>query len=165
MIFQMDSQMTDSRILGNPGTPAFQIDKYPFYLLNRLVSRYNQVIGLKLDAIGLDIPSWRVLMILGTGSPQSVKVLADKAVIKLPTMTRITQRLSEASLVECRRSRADSRVTEVFLTSFGEEKLAAARKATAPVYLEVIEGYSESRFDRLTGTLAELYDKLSEFEP
>lgn len=34
----------DNRVLADPGASAFQVRKYPFYLLNRLVSRYNVVI-------------------------------------------------------------------------------------------------------------------------
>ena len=46
----------DPRKLGDPGTAAFHVDKYPFYLLNRLVSRYNVIIESRLREIGLDIP-------------------------------------------------------------------------------------------------------------
>ena len=38
----------DPRKLGDPGTAAFHVDKYPFYLLNRLVSRYNVIIESRL---------------------------------------------------------------------------------------------------------------------
>ena len=65
---------------GNPGDSAFRVKRYPFYLLNRLVSRYNSIIDQRLRAIGLDIPSWRVLMILGESSPRGAREIAHLAV-------------------------------------------------------------------------------------
>ena len=120
----MKKQSADSRSLGDPGTSAFQVGRYPFFLLNRLVSRYNGVIEPRLRAIGLDIPYWRVLMILGEASPRGVRDIADAAVIPLSTMTRIVQRIATAGLVEVGPSTEDARVTMVKLTVTGEAKLA-----------------------------------------
>jgi len=116
----------DKRPLGDPGTPHFQMSNYPFYLVNRLTSRYNQVIESRLKDVKLDIPSWRVLMVLGEANPRGVRDLADAAVIPLSTMTRIVQRMSAAGLVRSAVSAADARVTEVHLTDLGEAKLAEA---------------------------------------
>ena len=78
----------DKRLLGDPGTPAFQVTSYPFYLINRLASRYNAAIEAILREIELDIPSWRVLMILGEETPRGVRSIAEAAVSPLSTMTR-----------------------------------------------------------------------------
>ena len=155
----------DPRELGDPGTRAFQVDKYPFYLLNRLVSRYNVVIEARLKTIGLDIPYWRVLMILGQKSPRSVGQLAEAAVIPFSTMTRIVQRMSGAGLITCAPLEKDNRVIEVSLTGAGESKLAEARALTAPVYARVIDGFSIEEFERLTASLGRLYDNLGDLIP
>lgn len=152
--------MTDNRHQGNPGTDAFQVEKYPFFLLNRLVSRYNVVMEAQLRPIGLDIPFWRVLMVLGERSPRSVRDLADAAVIPLSTMTRIIQRMAIAGLVATAQSDADARVTEVRLLPEGISKLTAARYASAPIYETVIGGLSESDFDRLLALMNQLYRNL-----
>ncbi|MEH3047634.1 MarR family winged helix-turn-helix transcriptional regulator [Sphingomonas adhaesiva] len=150
----------DHRLLGDPGTPAFRVDLYPFYLVNRLAGRYNAVIEPRLRAIGLDIPNWRVLMILGEQSPRGVRDIADAAVIPLSTMTRIVQRMAVAGLVDARPSEEDARVTSVALSPHGEAKLAEAREATSPVYTDVIRGLSERDFDRLVALLDRLYRNL-----
>lgn len=150
----------DNRILGDPSTPAFHVEKYPFYLLNRLVGRYNGVIDGRLRAIGLDIPYWRVLMILGEQAPRGVRDIADAAVIPLSTMTRIIQRMAAAGLVAVANSAEDARVTRVALLPLGEAKLAEARGVTAPVYARIIRGLSSRDFDRLTGLLDRLYANL-----
>jgi DNA-binding MarR family transcriptional regulator len=153
--------MSDARQLGDPGQPSFQVEKYPFYLLNRLVSRYNQVIGSGLKTIGIDIPTWRVLMILGERAPRGTAEIADAAVINISTMTRIIQRMSRAGLVECGTLEQDGRVTEVSLTRVGELKLCEARAVTAPVYARIIAGFSSREFDRLVDSLNRMYANLS----
>jgi DNA-binding MarR family transcriptional regulator len=152
---------SDPRHLGNPGTPAFQVDKYPFYLLNRAVSRYNALIDAKLRTIDIDVPSWRVLMILGEHAPRSVGQISETAVINLSTMMRIVQRMTQAGLVSCAPRPDDNRVTEVFLTKAGQKKLAAARKITAPVYLDLIDGFSARDFETFIDLLGRLYSNLS----
>ncbi|MBN8846632.1 MULTISPECIES: MarR family winged helix-turn-helix transcriptional regulator [unclassified Sphingomonas] len=156
----MKKQPADSRGLGDPGTAAFRVGKYPFFLLNRLVSRYNGVIEPRLRAIGLDIPYWRVLMILGEHSPRGVRDLADAAVIPLSTMTRIVQRMATVGLVEAGPSAEDARVTMVSLSAMGEEKLVEARRATSPVYARTINGLSARDFERLVDLLERLHANL-----
>jgi DNA-binding MarR family transcriptional regulator len=150
----------DNRLLGDPGTDAFQVGKYPFFLLNRLVGRYNSVISERLRAVDLDIPSWRVLMILGESEPRGVRDIADSAVIPLSTMTRMVQRMTSAGLVEVTGSQVDGRVTEVRLTDRGRTKLVEARFAAAPVYAAVIDGVSANEFDALIQLLDTLYANL-----
>ncbi|RZF63524.1 MarR family transcriptional regulator [Sphingomonas populi] len=155
----------DQRSLGDPGSAEFQVDRYPFYLLNRAVSRYNIVIGARLRAIGLDIPNWRVLMVLGEHAPRSIGQIAEASVINLSTMMRIIGRMSDAGLVTSAPGSEDARVTEVDLTQDGRVKLAEARAATAPVYANLIEGFSATDFDRMIGLLNRLHDNLDRVPP
>ncbi|HEY9553924.1 MarR family winged helix-turn-helix transcriptional regulator [Allosphingosinicella sp.] len=157
--------MKDPRDLGDPGTAAFQLEKYPFYLLNRLVSRYNVVIEARLKTIGIDIPYWRVLMVLGQKSPRGVGQLAEAAVIPFSTMTRIVQRMVTAKLVVCRQLESDNRVTEVTMTSKGKQKLSEARMITAPVYAQIIRGFSIEDFEQLTHSLDRLHGNLAPLVP
>lgn len=150
----------DHRTQGDPGTAAFQVERYPFFLINRLASRYNATIEPRLRDIGLDIPNWRVLMILGEHAPRGVRDIAEAAVIPLSTMTRIVQRMAAADLVTLTPSAEDARVTMVALTATGESKLAEARQATSPVYQQVITGLSARDFDRLLTLLDRVYRNL-----
>src|SRR3546814_18478330 len=100
------------------------------------------VIEARLKTIGIDIPYWRVLMVLGQKSPRGVGQLAEAAVIPFSTMTRIVQRMVTAKLVVCRQLESDNRVTEVTMTSKGKQKLSEARMITAPVYAQIIRGFS-----------------------
>lgn len=150
---------------GNPGTPDFRVERYPFYLLNRLVGRYNRIIDARLRAIGLDIPYWRVLMILGERSPRGTSEIADAAVINLSTMTRIIQRMTAAGLVTAIPSDEDARVTLVTLTATGEARLAEARTAAAPVYEHLVGGLEPEAFEQLIALLNRLHDNLEPLAP
>ena len=150
----------DLRPFGDPGSDNFRVDAYPFYLLNRAVSRYNVVIEAELRRIDLDIPSWRVLMILGEKEPRPIAQVAKSAVINISTMMRIVERMQKAELVQTVRSQADGRVTELLLTANGRARLAEARELTAPVYHRLIRGLSANDFNRLLDLLNRLHDNL-----
>lgn len=150
--------------MADPGTGAFQVAKYPFYLLNRLVSRYNVVVEARLKPLGLDIPYWRVLMILGEQAPRGVADIAAAAVIPISTMTRIIQRMNAAGLVSVKESKADARVSEVSLRAAGRAKLEAAREVTAPVFRAIIKGINREDFDKLLWLLNQLHSNLETIE-
>jgi len=150
----------DLRPFGDPGSDAFRVDAYPFYLLNRAVSRYNAVIEAELRGIGIDIPTWRVLMVLGEHDPLPVAQVARSAVIHISTMARIVGRMAKARLVKTAPNALDGRVTDLSLTDHGRETLAAARETTAPLYRKLIRGMSAHDFSRLLGLLNQLHDNL-----
>lgn len=156
----MTKEIGDERLLGDPGSEAFRLDKYPFYLLNRSVSRYNGVIEPRLREIGLDIPYWRVLMVLGERAPRGVRDLAEAAVIPLSTMTRIVQRMAASGLVTLASCQEDARVTMVTPTELGEARLVEARGITAEVFGKVVKGFSARDFSKLIVLLDRLYDNL-----
>lgn len=151
----------DLRELGDPGSDTFRVDAYPFYLLNRAVSRYNVVIEAKLRTLDIDVPTWRVLMVLGEESPRSIGQISKSAVINLSTMMRIVERMMKAGLVDRTADSNDGRVTNVILTDKGREKLAAARTLTAPLYRKVIKGFSQAEFARMLEMLNRLHDNLT----
>lgn len=155
----------DPRKLADPASPRFQVEKYPFYLLNRLVSRYNVVVESRLQDVGLDIPYWRVLMVLGQSSPRSIGQLAEASVIPVSTITRIVQRMTASGLIRCAPLESDNRVVQVSLTELGRKKLREARKRTAPIYSKVIQGLTPHEFEELCASLGRLYDNLAELVP
>lgn len=150
----------DLRPLGDPGSEQFQVEAYPFYLLNRAVSRYNVVIEAELRRIGIDIPTWRVIMILGEKEPQPIGQVARSAVINISTMMRIVERMETAGLIRTSPSTRDGRVTELTLTELGKIKLAEARSITSPVYRRLIDGVSSDEFTILLKLLNLFHDNL-----
>jgi len=151
----------DLRSKGDPSSAAFKVSAYPFYLLNRTVSRYNVVIEAELRTIGIDIPTWRVLATLGDGGRMPIAEMAKTVVINLSTMTRILERMTKAGLIASHPSESDRRVTVIALTEKGKKKLAQARLITAPFYKKVIRNFSERDFAKLIDLINRLYDNLS----
>ncbi len=150
----------DLRPFGNPSSEDFRLDAYPFYLLNRAASRYNVVIESELRRIGIDIPTWRVLMILGETQPLAIGQVAKSAVINLSTMMRIVERMMKADLIETKPSETDGRVKEIALTPHGATKLDEARTVTAPLYEKIIKGFSAQDFSFMLQILDRLHDNL-----
>jgi DNA-binding MarR family transcriptional regulator len=150
----------DLRKAGDPGSEGFRVEAYPFYLLNRAASRYNVVIESQLRPIGIDIPTWRVLMILGQHETLPIAQVAKSAVINISTMMRIVERMVKADLITTQPSETDGRVTELAMTALGREKLTAARAATSPVYHRIIDGISAAEFAQLLDLLGRLHDNL-----
>lgn len=150
----------DARPMGDPGSDKFQVQRYPFFLLNRAVSRYNGIVETRLRGIGLDIPSWRVLMVLGEAEPRSVTQLADACVINLSTLMRVIQRMERAKIVETAQNPSDGRVKEVRLAAAGREKLVEARRVTAPLYAAAIKEFSAADFAQLNALLERLFENL-----
>ncbi|MCI9867557.1 MarR family transcriptional regulator [Rhizobium skierniewicense] len=94
--------------------------QWPFYWISQVNGHYVRVLESRLKPIGLDMPRWRVLMSLYEDNHLSVSEIADLAVLKLNTATKIIQRMAADGLVETRVRQADQRATEVALTIQGE---------------------------------------------
>lgn len=145
-----------TRRTGDPGSEEFRLERYPFYQVNRVLSRYNLIIERELRKIDVDIPTWRVLMILGERAPRSIGQISRAGVVNLSTMMRIVERMTNAGLVSRNPSAADARVIDVSLTQAGRERLAQARVLMAPVYRQALAGFAERDAERLLTLLGRL---------
>lgn len=138
---------------GHPASPHFELDDYPFFLMAQAWSTYSHAMSSVLKSIDMDPPRWRVLMILGDQNPCSVSGIADKAVMKLPTITRIVQRMQKEGLVRCAPRMADNRVTEVFLTKEGRAALKKVKKVSGKIFERSFDGLESSEIKELNHVL------------
>ncbi len=146
----------------DPGHVAFRIDRYPFYLIAHTLGRYVRRMERALHRVGADQPHWRILVILGERGPSPVSRIADLAVYKLSTVTRILQRMEAAGLVSMRRSRRDGRVTEVSLTPEGEAQLRRIRAVGSVVANAAFSDFSRAEILTLIELLTRLDAALEE---
>lgn len=137
------------------------MEEWPFYWLTRFTGRYIRQMELALKPIGLDIPRWRVLMTLRDRDVLSVSEIADHAIVKLPTMTKIVQRMQADDLVECRQSAADGRVTEVHLTPAGAAASEQAWAAANRIYERAFEDLSKRDITTLNKLLRKITRSLA----
>jgi MarR family transcriptional regulator, organic hydroperoxide resistance regulator len=142
----------------------FHISDWPFYWIARVTGRYLQEMEAALKPIGLDVPRWRALSVLSEFDPASVSEIADHAIVKLSTMTRILQRMEEDDLVVLRARSSDGRVTEASLTARGREAAAAGWQAADRLYRrafgEAAAPAEVARVMRLNKQLRQLFDNL-----
>ncbi len=119
----------------------FEREKWPFYWLTRVVGRYLEELEVKLKKIGLDVSRWRVLMCLGEDAAISISEMAELAIVKLPTMMKIVQRMEADGLVHMSTRVSDGRVTDVGLTEQGlrarEAALSIARRIHERCFVDI----------------------------
>lgn len=144
----------------DPSEADFQLADSPFYWLARVAGRYQLEMEDVLKAVGMDVPRWRVLVILQESQPASISQICERAVVKMSTMTRIVQRLAAAGLVVARPYHADARVTEVLLTEAGNSAAQLVRTQAGHIYRKAFAEMSGRECEQLTAILRQLFVNL-----
>jgi DNA-binding MarR family transcriptional regulator len=152
--------LSDAKELGDPANAEFQVDNWPFYLIARTARRYEMEMERALRRIDMDVPSWRAMMLLHENSPSSVSEIAERAVIKLSTMTRVVQRLEKRGLVRIARRPADARVTDVYITPGGERIVQQVRTIASRLYQAAFRDMSRDDIELLNGLLRRVFNNL-----
>jgi DNA-binding MarR family transcriptional regulator len=147
-------------VRGDPASAGFRLEDSPFFLMNRAASVYALAMERALRAVGTDIPRWRVLMLAYERGPISVGSIAEHAVIKLSTTTKVVQRLRDEGLLKLRRSKRDARVTEVTLTPAGHRAVGLVRTAASGIYRRAFHDASAAEIRTLNGLLARVHRNL-----
>ena len=113
-----------------------------------------------LKRIGMDVPRWRVLLILNEIGAASVSEIAAHAVSKLPTMTKTVQRLEKDGLVRTNSRQTDARVTEVALTTRGRQIVARVRPKGSLVFEQAFRDIDDESVARLVALLEQIFANL-----
>jgi DNA-binding MarR family transcriptional regulator len=149
-----------ARARTSPASRTFQIANYPFYRLSRVAALYTECLDRELKPRGMDQPRWRVLMILNEHDPAAMGLIAELAVMKLPTLLKVVRRMQEEDLVRTGARLSDQRVTEVSITARGRKNLILVRKVAADVYEKVTAGFSSADIEALNALLQNLEGSL-----
>ena len=115
-----------------------------------------------LKAIGMDVPRWRVLMILAEDEPATITTLSERSVVKLATMTRIVQRMVADSLVTTEGNDTDGRITQVRMTRGGLDALKRVRAEGSRVFSATFDRTRTNEVDSFVSQLRELFERLNE---
>ena len=146
--------MANDKQRADPADDQFLLEHSPFYRLAQVEGIYQQRMQQSLKAVGMDLPRWRVLMILHEKSPSSISEIAERAVMKLSTMTRVAQRLERDGLVKLAPNEEDARRTDVRLTASGEDAVETIRTTASRIFRQATEGFSNDEV-RLLNLLLE----------
>ena len=117
-------------------------------------SEFHEVVR----AHGLSVSEWRVLASLAGGEPISIGQLAEVAVLKQPTVTRMLDRMEAKRQVERLAHDGDRRVTLIRITPAGgrmvERLIALAREHEQ----RVLEPFGLPRAEDLKTTLRQIIE-------
>lgn len=153
--------LAESKSQATPRHSGFRLENSPFYLLSRVSGRYVQVLDRTLKDIGTDVPGWRTLMIVHENEPSSVSEIAERAAIRLSTMTRVVQRLEGNDLVRLRTRASDARITDVYLSAKGRRQLARIRTAVGPIVDTALADLDGAEIQALNDMLRRIFVNLS----
>lgn len=138
----------------------FDRREWVFYWVTLVAARYEQKLETYLKNEGLDIPSWRVLMLMHPEKPRSVSFLANQSITKQSTMTRIVYRMRDKGLVTVKTSQEDGRVSVVSVTDKGYKLRQKAWKIVRQSTNQTFESMENEEIDELNANLSLIFDRL-----
>lgn len=146
----------------NPASDEYHKEDFPFYWLAMVNGRYSRAMEKTLKKVNLDVPRWRILIILKDEGPSSISAIATHAIAKLPTVTKTVYRMKAEGLVDTNVRSDDGRVTDVSITETGLETIRMIRGATDELFKQSFKGLTPAQLTRLNKLLQVIYHNLPE---
>ena len=144
----------------DPADESFLLEHSPFYLMAQANGIYTLLMERSLKAVGMDLPRWRVLMVLNEKSPSTISEISKRAAMKLSTMTKVAQRLAKEEFVTLASNERDARITDVRLLAKGEQAVVTIRSVASRIYREAMDEFSEKEVSALRDLLSKLAVRL-----
>ncbi|MFT4717631.1 MAG: DNA-binding MarR family transcriptional regulator [Paracoccaceae bacterium] len=94
-------------------------EDYLLFLLAQASDKASRAFHKELQKDGISVPTWRILASLYPNGVLTVGVLAEKCLLKQPTITRVLDRLENSNLVHRIISPKDRRSVLIELTEAG----------------------------------------------
>lgn len=145
-----------------PASEDFDVSAFPPYWVARLNAQYSLEMEKKLKLVNMDVSRWRVAMLLHVHGELSISKIAEHAIGKLPTITKIVYRMQDEGLVSVSPSETDGRVSVVRLTGKGQSAVEEVIDATQKTFRRLFNGISEAQITRLNATLEKMLSNLQE---
>ena len=152
---------TDYRKICAPNDSAFRLGHSPFYLMAHADFQYHEDVSVVLEKQGITKSMYRLLTVLREDQPAAITRLAERALIKRSTVSRIVEKMSEMGLVDSTTDSNDNRVTIVTLSDGGVAMLDRLTPVVAKQFQRAIDGFSSEEIERLNGLLKRINGNLS----
>lgn len=156
--FRIDSHIPP---IHDPGSPGFRLLSSPFYLIALADFRFHEDLDKALARLGIDRSTYRVLTVLRNESSATIKDVAERALLKRSTASRIIDRMRDDNLVSTRANGHDNRLTDVKLTERGRHVVEHAMRYGSRQLHRAMEGVSESEVSGLVALLQRITVNLS----
>ena len=144
-----------------PSSDSFDVNEFPFYWVARLNARYSMEIEKTLKPLNMDTSRWRVAMLLRIHGELSISDIAEHAIGKLPTITKIVYRMRDEGLLTVEQSETDGRVTVVCLTEKGAHNVELVLEQTQALFHKAFDGFTEPQIKKTTELLQRFFNNLS----
>ncbi len=143
-----------------PSSSSFDYEQFPFYWIARLESLYKQEMEKTLKTIGMDTSRWRVGLLLREHQELSISEIANKALGKISTITKIVQRMEKEKLVSVYRQASDGRVRLVALTNLGKSQVDDIVATTKILFERVFSDFSSEEIEAFVTLSKRLFQQL-----
>lgn len=145
----------------DPSSPTFRLENSPFYLMAHADFKYHEDMDKVLHKHGVSKPVYRVMTVLRERQPASIGAIAEAALTKRSTISRIIDRMIEQGLVTTEPNPEDNRVTEVTLTPTGQQTLRKLTPIVGRQFTRAMDGISNRDLAHLLRTLQKISANLS----
>lgn len=145
----------------DPGSPQFRLLSSPFYLIALADFRFHEDLDKVLSRLGIDRSTYRVLTVLWDESPATIKDVAERALLKRSTASRIVDRMREDGLVTTSVNDEDNRLTNVDLSARGTEIVENAMRYGSRQLHRALDGVSDQEVVALVALLQRITANLS----
>lgn len=145
----------------DPSSPTFRLENSPFYLIAHADFKYHEDMDKVLHKHGVSKPIYRVMTVLREHQPASIGAIAEAALTKRSTISRIIDRMIEQGLVTAEPNPEDNRITEVTLTSAGEQMLRKLTPIVGRQFMRAMDGINNRDIAHLLRTLQKISANLS----
>lgn len=106
---------------------------------------------------GVNEQKWRVLRVLDESGPLDQSLLADRACLQLPSLTRILHAMQDQGLVTRSVDPADRRRSIVTITDAGLAVIESHAEASIALFARLEDSFGRDRLEQLLDLLEDLH--------
>lgn len=143
----------------SPAEPKRFVHRYLASVLALVSHRISEEFHVEVKKAGLTVTEWRVLGSLIEGEGETVGDLAELAVTKQPTLSKVLPRLEAEGLVTLKTARADRRQTLVMITPKGARLIGGLCDQAMEHQRRVLQKLDPDYADRLVDMLRAIIAK------
>lgn len=145
-----------------PEAAMFELNHYIPYLVRRISARVDEIIRPELEAAGLTLEMWRVVITLHVHGPQSLGALAERTSVNISTLSRLVGAMERQKLVRRRRVEGNGRTVTIDLLPRGRERCEYFLPFALELEKSITRRFSEIDLAGLRELLGRLYAVVSE---
>jgi MarR family transcriptional regulator, organic hydroperoxide resistance regulator len=137
-------------------------DDYLLFLLAQASAAASEAFHAELRQSGLHVSTWRILASLYPAEILTVGALAQKCLLKQPTLTRALDRMALDGLLKRTHSTKDRRAVFVELTERGRELTQSKVQMAKDHERRILQGFTDAQADEIKAVLHGLLDRLAQ---